>query len=105
MRIKLPTAVVWAVLVIAAFYIGDLIVLRARAAMHGNAFGTVTVHRFYRIAQKNGRNELDYDGDYVYDCARSIFPHAGDQPCWYLSRHTEQWIDIKTGEPNNPHIF
>lgn len=86
-------------------YLGDLIILRVREAAHGQAFGTVTVHRFYRIAQKNGKSDIQYDGDYNYDCVHAVFPHAGDQPCWYRSRHTEEWIDIKSGAANNPHIF
>jgi hypothetical protein len=24
----------------------------------------------------------------------SLFPHAGDVPCWYLKRHTQQETDI-----------
>jgi hypothetical protein len=23
-------------------------------------------------------------------CVHSLFPHMGYQPCWYLSRHSEQ---------------
>ncbi len=82
-------------------YLLDYALLRVRRP----EFGSVNVHRFYRIPLKNGKTELQYDGDYTYQCARSLLPHSGLQPCWYLSRHTEEWIDIQSGTPNNPHIF
>jgi len=25
---------------------------------------------------------------------RSLFPHFGNPPCWYLRKHTEKQIDI-----------
>ena len=88
------------VIVLLSFAV-DYLVLRFRKP----AFGSVTVHRFYRIPQKNGKVEIQYDGDYSYDCARSLFPHSGNRPCWYLSRKTEEWVDVQSGTPNNPHIF
>jgi len=27
------------------------------------------------------------------------------KPCWYASRHTEEQININSGNPNNPRIF
>lgn len=89
-----------AAIALLAFVI-DYAVLRSRNPQ----FGSVTVHRFYRIPQKSGKIEIQYDGDYTYDCARSLFPHSGDKPCWYLSRKTEEWVDVNSGTPNNPHIF
>jgi hypothetical protein len=82
-------------------FVADYLVLRARHQQ----LGSVTVHRYYTIGLKNGRTEVQYDGDYTYDCVHSLLPHRGDKPCWYLSRKTEEWIDIKTGTPNNPHLF
>jgi len=28
------------------------------------------------------------------ECVHSLFPHVGDSPCWYLSRHTQQQINM-----------
>lgn len=105
MRNRFVRIVACLVVAVAAIYLGDLIVLRLRAATHGQAFGTVTVHRFYRIAQKNGKYELQYDGDYLYDCVHSLFPHAGEPPCWYRGRHTEEWINIEPAKPKVPSVF
>ncbi len=88
----------------AALFAMDYLVLRLKGSTAAR-LGSVTVHRYYRIGLKNGKTEIQYDGDYVYDCVHSLFPHFGDAPCWYLSRKTEQWVDIQSGTPNNPHIF
>jgi hypothetical protein len=82
-------------------YLTDYLLLRFRNPQ----VGSVTVHRFYRIPQKNGKVDIQYDGDYAHECVHSLLPHSGDKPCWYLSRKTEEWIDINSGTANNPHIF
>ena len=86
-------------------FAADYLSLRFRVPGNRPQLGSVTVHRFYRTALKNGRSDIQYDGDYAYDCVHAIFPHFGDKPCWYLGRKTEEWIDIKSGTSNNPHIF
>ncbi len=71
-------------------YAGDWLVLRLRS----HPYDSVTVQHYYAIAQKNGRIDLQYDRTYAQQCTRSLFPHAGLKPCWYLRRHTEQWTKI-----------
>jgi hypothetical protein len=68
-------------------------------------FGTVTVHPYYVVKLKNGRSEYDYAGDHDVSCTNSVFPQMGVKPCWYASRHTEDQINIDSGNPNNPHVF
>jgi hypothetical protein len=79
---------------LATVYTGDYCVVRYRIPGGRNAFGQVTVQPLYVIHQKNGK--IDYEmGDPETDvCVRSLFPHMGYSPCWYLSRHTERQINI-----------
>jgi hypothetical protein len=70
-----------------------------------DTYGTVTVHTYYVVKLKNGRSEYDYKGDHDVSCSNSLFPQLGVKPCWYASRHTEEQINIDSGNPNNPHIF
>jgi hypothetical protein len=72
---------------------------------HRDTFGSITVHTYYNVKLKNGKFEYDYAGDHQEDCSNSLFPQMGVQPCWYLARHTDQEIEIDSGNPNNPHIF
>lgn len=77
-------------LCIALFYGGDYAVLRLR----GGPTGTVVVRRYYAIAKKANRVEYVFDKAENQTCVQSLFPHMGYVPCWYLSRHPEQRVDI-----------
>jgi hypothetical protein len=74
----------------ALLYAGDWIATRVHIA-HGTAFHTVQVHKFLATALKGEKEEYDYDGDDAVTCTSSLFPQAGNPPCWWLKRHTTQW--------------
>ena len=80
--------------VLLVLYAGDYGILQLRIRSNGNVFGTVTVHRFYAVPQKSGKLEFLSTDPQDQTCVRSLFPHMGNQPCWYLVRHTEQRIDM-----------
>lgn len=75
-------------------YAGDYVVLRIRMHAGGNVFSTMTVHRYYSVPQKNGKFEFLALDPQQQTCTHSLFPEMGDQPCWYLARHTDQRIDM-----------
>jgi hypothetical protein len=82
-------------LVLAAMvYGGDGISLRYRSWRHEDVFGSVSVTSVYVIHEKNGKTEYQYNSPQDQVCVRSLFPHFGYSPCWYVSRHTEKQIDI-----------
>ena len=80
--------------VLVVLYAGDFGILQLRIHDNGNAFGTVTVHRYYAVPQKSGKLEFLSTDPQDQTCVHSLFPHLGDPPCWYLSRHREQRIDM-----------
>ena len=59
----------------------------------GSAFDSVTIDRYSAIHEKNNRLEFNYLGSDQQTCLRSLFPHAGYAPCWYVRRHTQKQID------------
>lgn len=79
--------------VLLALYVGDYVFLWLRI-QRGNTFGSVTVRRYYAVPQKSGKIEFLQAEPQDQTCVRSLFPHMGDAPCWYVRRHTEQRIDI-----------
>lgn len=88
------------VLLAAIAYAIDYSVLRLRP----NPVGTITVNRSYVIPLKNGHTEYTSQEAIDQPCVRSILPHQGDTPCWYLARHTQQEITIDTGSQKQyPH--
>ena len=71
-------------------YGGDYSIFRLRHS----PTGTVTVRRYLAIQEKANRVEYVFNGEQNQTCVQSLFPHMGSTPCWYLSRHTEQRVDI-----------
>jgi hypothetical protein len=80
-------------------YTGDFLVLRIRM-LHvspASPFESMTRTRILAIAQKGGKT--DYQIDQVQPvetliCVHSLFPHYGDQPCWYLKPRLNQPITL-----------
>jgi hypothetical protein len=92
------------VIVLGVVYLGDFLSLRTRIPAR-DIFGTVTVHTYYAVKLKNGKTEYDYAGDHDVACTNSLFPQLGARPCWYARQHTDQQINIDSGNPNNPKLF
>ena len=75
-------------------YAADYLWVRYRVSKHLDPFASVTIQSYYAIHQKNGRTEYDFAPPESQLCVRSLFPHLGYSPCWYVTRHTERRIDI-----------
>ena len=69
-------------------YIGDYIAAR----MRGDEIQTVQVSQYYVIPLKNGQEQYASAGSKDVGCVEAMFPHFGDRPCWYVRRHTEEYI-------------
>jgi hypothetical protein len=72
----------------------DYVVFRNRVAANRQPYGQVTVMPYYAVQQKNGKTQFIFNPPEARPCVHALFPHAGDAPCWYLQRHTEQRTDI-----------
>jgi len=57
-------------------------------------FGVVQVRRYYAVVQKSGKPEYYFLDPQNQTCVHSLFPHLGYLPCWYLSRHAREPIDM-----------
>jgi hypothetical protein len=77
----------------ALVYAGDYLRLRVLIWRHGNAYGSVVVQPYYAIAEKNNKVQFIGADPLTVPCVHSLFPHLGDNPCWYVSRHTDERID------------
>ena len=87
------------VVVMVAAFIVDYVVLRAKIMFPklGAATGTVQMTRLYAIAQKNGRVEYELDAnqpEVTAPCVHSLFPHMGNNPCWYLQQNATKPIPV-----------
>jgi hypothetical protein len=76
-------------LLVAAFvvaYAGDWAVFKLR----GSPTAKVNVNRYVTIPQKGNKQEFDYLGSLDVSCSVSLFPQAGQDPCWQLRQHVNQ---------------
>lgn len=69
-----------------AVYAGDCVVFKLR----GSPQSKVTVNRFLTVPLKGNKLEYDYVGSSDVPCSKSLFPQAGQSPCWQLRRHANQ---------------
>lgn len=82
------------VLAAALVWVCDYVVLRIRIATNHQAFGTVTVDPLYAVPQKDHKMQYMTGDPTDQECVHSLLPHMGDSPCWYLSQHTDQQINM-----------
>ncbi len=68
-----------------------------------DALSSVDVRRFYAVKLKNGQTNYIFDEPRPVECVNSLFPHYGDNPCWYTNRHTTVRVNIDDG-PFGPWI-
>ena len=78
----------------AGLYGGDYLSARYRIPGNRQTLGSVEVQTFYAVRQKDGRIEYLLGASEVQSCLRSLFPHLGYAPCWYLSRHATKRIEV-----------
>lgn len=82
------------VLLLAAVYGGDYASVRFRIPPGRVPFGSVTVRRYYAAMKKDGKPDFYFNPPEAEPCVHALFPHFGYPPCWYLSRHTTQEVDL-----------
>ncbi|HEY3989683.1 MAG TPA: hypothetical protein VGM02_10325 [Acidobacteriaceae bacterium] len=82
-------AFLWLLAATLVLWLGDWGVWRIRVH-HGGGYDTVQVTQLLLIPLKNHRITADAQSTIDQPCTRSIFPHAGDDPCWWVRRHTTQ---------------
>ena len=67
-------------------YFGDY----ALFLLRGSPLSKVTINQFQSVPLKGTKIEYDYLGTSDVPCSQSLFPHAGQNPCWYLRRNPNQ---------------
>lgn len=80
-------------------YLGDFAwyELRLISPKLGLANGSVHRTRVLAIAEKNNKVEYEIDSNRPEEdvpCAHSLFPHSGNRPCWYVTRHANDPIPM-----------
>jgi hypothetical protein len=82
------------ILLLAVLYAADYASVRLRIPPGRNPFAVVTVQRSYSVMKKDGKPDFYFDPPQNQTCVRSLFPHLGYEPCWYLRKHPNQQINM-----------
>jgi hypothetical protein len=91
---RIRRAAQFALLALALLYAGDYLSARFRLPGNRQTLGSVEVQTLWAIRQKDGRIDYEPGDTETQPCLRSLFPHLGYTPCWYLSGHTHQVIKV-----------
>jgi len=81
-------------LTLALLYAGDYLLLKVRATKGRGPFETVQVESYTAVPEKNNRVEFFYNEPDTEECVHALFPHSGDNPCWYVARHRVHRTDL-----------
>jgi len=81
-----------AVAALFALYLADTLAVWIPIPPGRQVYDEVQVRVFYAMSLKGGRTEYRDGGIQKETCVYALFPHFGDSPCWYASRHTEKWL-------------
>jgi hypothetical protein len=81
-------------LLLVVIYTGDTVSVRYGVPGHRDVLGQVEVETYYAVLKKDGKTEYMFAGTQNETCVKSLFPHLGYSPCWYLQRNRVRRIDI-----------
>ncbi len=81
---------------VAAFllYGGDWAILKARGA---SGFDTINIT--LGTPMKDGRVQIFTGANQTQTCVKSLFPHFGYNPCWYVRQNSTQLVERRDSQP------
>ena len=74
-------------IVLAVLYAADYLSAWIRGP---RALGAVQVQPYYAVPLKDGKTEYLMLEPETQTCVKSVAPHFGYSPCWYLDGHKQQ---------------
>jgi hypothetical protein len=88
-----------ALAIVAFVYLLDFSWYRLRLNFPSLGSAGSSIHRIRLLAIPGKANKVEYEIDSVQPeedvpCTRTLFPHSGQVPCWYLARHMNDPIQM-----------
>lgn len=77
--------------VVGIVWIGDWLLLKRKG---DDGIGSVEVQHRFEVKLKNRRIEQRTEKPHDEECVQSLFPHNGDDPCWYMAKHAQDVEEI-----------
>jgi hypothetical protein len=92
--IKIKRILVIIALSFAALYAGDYLLVRIKLYKGQKPLETVQVESYSAVPEKGNKVEFFYNDPEPEECVHSLFPHLGDNTCWYVTRHQNNRTDL-----------
>jgi hypothetical protein len=89
MRIFLRIVIAAALFTIVVYGCDDLY-----ARLRHEPFADVQIDRILAVAEHFNKIDYERTDPITERCVYSLFPHFGNNPCWYVTRHTLRFIRI-----------
>jgi hypothetical protein len=96
---RIRRAGLFALLALGVLYTGDYLSACYRLPGNRTTLGSVEVQTLWAIRQKDGRIAYVPGDSGPQTCLRSLFPHLGYTPCWYLRGHARKLITVGRAGP------
>ena len=64
------------------------------ARIRHEPFASVHIDQYYAVSEKFNMIAYERGTPVIERCVYSLFPHFGNSPCWYLTRHTLRYIKV-----------
>jgi hypothetical protein len=90
---KLQRMILGVLVVAFLLYGGDYAILKARGPS-----GLATVNIILGTPTKDGRIQIFTGANQTETCVRSLFPHFGYGPCWYVRQNATQLVENRAPE-------
>jgi hypothetical protein len=86
------------ILVLAVYFV-DFTWYECRVLVPRLGGATGSVHRIRLLAIPSKVNKIEYQVDSLrpeedMPCSHSLFPHGGNRPCWYVTKHANDPIPM-----------
>jgi hypothetical protein len=81
-------------LIVALIYAGDFLLVEYKVHWGKKPFENVQVENYAAVPEKNNKVEFFFNDPDTEECVHALFPHAGDNPCWYDNRHRDNRTDL-----------
>jgi hypothetical protein len=81
-------------IVLAVVYAGDFLLVEIKIHRGLKPFDNVEVENYAAVPEKNNKIEFFYNAPDTEECVHTLFPHFGDNPCWYDNRHRDNETDL-----------
>ncbi len=92
--VKLSWVIAGLMAITCVAYLTDFAILRWKFKNKRDAFATVKISPYYAVPRKDHKIEYMFQDPVDETCVNSLFPHGGNSPCWYLTRHREKRVDL-----------